>query len=320
MRRIKVMISGLILILPAASWADADSVSFSWLLLEPGSRPGGTGNAFTGLAEDANAVYYNAGGIALQEKNNVLVMHEPRGTAELKDMFYDYVAGVFHFGRYGSLGAAVTYHDHGKSEIRDEQNRLLGYMHSYGIAPNVTWSYRVFPFLGVGAGFTYAYEHLTDQEGGVQQQPLFNAGVLYQPPLRGLRGGLAFTNLGVDRSNDGETSYPPPRAIRLGVSYKIISNDLNDLLVIADGAKLLVNFNDSLADELGQGVYSGGVEYVYAKMVAVRAGYYSEKVADKKGLSLGFGFAYRGVSFDYAMVPEGEVFKNRHRFGVGYAF
>jgi len=234
-------------------------------------------------------------------------------------MFYDYVAGAFHFGKYGSLGAAVTYHDAGKTEIKDEQGHTLGYMHSYGVAPAVNWSYRLFPFLGVGAGLAYAYEHLTDMEGGVQQQLLANAGVLYKPPVKGLTGGLALTNAGLNRKT-GDASFPPPRALRLGLSYKIFSNDLNDLLVAADGSKLLMNFDDSFADELGQGVYSGGAEYIYAKMVAIRAGYYSDRAGDKKGMSLGFGFAYRGISFDYAMVPEGRVFLNRHRFGVGYVF
>ncbi len=183
----------------------------------------------------------------------------------------------------------------------------------------MNWSYSVFPFLGAGAGLAYAYEHLTDMEGGVQQQLLANAGLLYKPPLKGLTCGLAFTNAGLNRKAGG-ASFPPPRALRLGVSYKIFSNEINDLLVAADGSKLLMNFTDSLADELGQAVYSGGVEYVYAKMVAIRAGYYSDKAGDKRGMSLGFGFTYRGISFDYAMVPEGKVFDDRHRFGVGYVF
>jgi len=309
------------------AWADADPVLFSVLLIEPGARQGGFGKAFTGVADDATAVYYNAGGLALQEKNSVNVMHEPRGSGDLKDMFYDYVSLTYRFGKFGTLGAALTYNDAGSTDALDEQGRSLGYkMRSYLVAPTVLWSYPIFPSLGVGAGITYVYEHLTDEN--VLQKPLANAGIFYRSPIKGLNGGVSFNYLGTndtsttsgDNDTQVENSYPPPRNVRLGVSYKVLSTDLNDLLATADGSKLLMNFDDSLADELGQGVYSGGAEYTYAKMVSVRTGYYWEKAGRIKGLTLGFGFAYHGFSFDYARVPEGEAFGDRHRFAVGYAF
>jgi hypothetical protein len=329
MRKVTLIFLAGSLAAAAASWAETSDVPrFNFLLIEPGSRPGGLGKAFTGLADDVNASFYNPGGLALQEKNGINVMHEPRGTADLKDIFYDYVAFAYRTGKYGTLCMDVIYSDVGKSDITDENNRVLGQMHIYMAAPSVYWSYPVRKNLGVGAGITYAYEHLTDLPGGVDQQILFNAGVLYKTPLKGLSGGLAFTNVGANKTGkrfdeekrEIEVSWPPPRAMRLGLGYKILSNDLNDLTVATDGSKLLMNFNEHLDDELGQAVYSGGVEYVYAKMVAVRAGYYRDLWGVINGLTLGFGFAYKGISFDYARVPEGELFKDRHRFAVGYVF
>ena len=55
-------------------------------------------------------------------------------------------------------------------------------------------------------------------------------------------------------------------------------------------------------------------------MVAVRARYYHDRWGEMNGLSLGFGFTYRGLSFDYARVPEGNLFHEQNRFAVGYAF
>jgi hypothetical protein len=157
---------------------------------------------------------------------------------------------------------------------------------------------------------------------------LFNGGVLYKTPLKGLSAGLAFTNLGTNKTGkrineqeeEIEVSWAPPRAVRLGLAYKVFSSDLNDLTVAADGSKLLMNLDDGLSEEFGQAVYSGGAEYTYAKMVAVRAGYYRDRWGVIKGLTLGFGFAYKSLSFDYARVPEGELFGDRHRFAVGYIF
>jgi hypothetical protein len=305
----------------------SDIGRFIWLHIEPGSRPGGIGKAFTGLADDVNASFYNPGGLALQEKHGITVMHEPRGTGDLKDIFYDYAAFAYRAGKYGTVCFDVIYSDAGKSDITDENNRVLGQMHSYGAAPSLFWSYPLRNDLGVGAGLTYAYEHLTDLPGGIDQQLLFNGGVLYKTPLKGLSGGLAFTNLGTNKTGmrvneeneEIEVSWPPPRTMRLGLAFKVLSTNLNDLTVAADGSKLLMNLNDRLSEEFGQAIYSGGAEYIYAKMVAVRAGYYRDRWGEITGLTLGFGFAYKGISFDYGRVPEGG-FGDRHRFAVGYIF
>ncbi len=305
-----------------------DTAQFIWLYIEPGSRPGGLGKAFTGLADDVNASFYNPGGLALLEKNGITVMHEPRGTGDLKDIFYDYAAFAHRAGKYGTLCFDIIYSDAGKSDITDPEGRKIGVMHSYGAAPSLYWSYPVLKDLGVGVGLTYAYQHLTDLPGGVDQQLLFNGGVLYKTPLKGLSGGLAFNNLGTNKTGtrvteekeEIEASWAPPRTMRLGLAYKVFSSDLNDLTVAADGSKLLMNLDDGLSEEFGQAVYSGGAEYTYAKMVAVRAGYYRDRWGEIKGLALGFGFAYKSLSFDYARVPEGELFGDRHRFAVGYIF
>ncbi|HUV87858.1 MAG TPA: PorV/PorQ family protein [bacterium] len=305
-----------------------DTAQFIWLHIEPGSRPGGIGKTFTGLADDANASFYNPGGLALLEKNSITVMHEPRGTGDLKDIFYDYAAFAYRTGKYGTLCFDVIYSDAGRTDMMDLEGRKIGVMHSYGAAPSLYWSYPVRQDLGVGGGLTYAYQHLTDLPGGVDQQLLFNGGVLYKTPLKGLSGGLAFTNLGTNKTakrvneeeQEIEVSWAPPRTMRLGLAYKVFSTNLNDLTVAADGSKLLMNLNDRLSEEFGQAIYSGGAEYIYAKMVAVRAGYYRDRWGEITGLTLGFGFAYTGLSFDYSRIPEGEAFGDRHRFAVGYVF
>lgn len=327
MRKFTIIIAALAVAGPAVLWAATrDVTNFAFLLIEPGARPGGMGKSFTGLADDVNASVYNPGALALAEKNAVTVMHEPRPIAGLEDVFYDYVAFSYRTGRFGTLAADIIYSDVGKIPRTNERGEEIGQMHAYSAAPSVYWSYPLRPDLGVGGGLTFAYEHLTDDD--IQQQLLFNAGAYYRTPLRGLTTGVAFTNLGTNQTGtrpgenneEVEVSWPPPRTLRLGVGYNVFSNDLNDVTVLADMSKLLMNLDDGLGDEFGQAVYSGGAEYVYAKMVAVRAGYYRDKAGEITGLTLGFGFTYRGFSFDYARLPEGELFKDVNRFGVGYAF
>jgi len=318
-----------ITVFPIPSFAETrDTTDLVWLIIEPGGRPGGIGKTFTGVADTPEAAYYNCGGLALLEKNGVTVMHEPRGAGELKDMFMDYMAGAYR-SKYGTFAGTVNYHNMGKSDWLDDQGQFLGYLHSYGVAASAYWSYPLRPDLGLGAGFTYAYQHLSDQAGGTLGLPLVSAGVLYKTPLKGLDAGLAFNDMWKNRESEGKV-YAAPRQARLGLSYKALSTEKNDILVAADMSKLLMNFKEAddenaepkvdLSREISQAVYSGGIEYTYAKMVSVRGGYYYDFYGVLKGMTLGVGFAYRGFGFDYSRIPEGEFFGEQNRFGVSYAF
>jgi hypothetical protein len=322
-----------VMALPLPVFADTNDVpDFTWIIIEPGGRPGGIGKTFTGVADDTNATYYNCGGLALLEKNGVSVMHEPYAVAELKDMFQDYVAGTYRT-KYGTVAGSVNYFNMGKTEWLNDAGEFLGYIHSYGIAPSVYWSYPLRTDLGLGAGFTYVYQHLSDQAGGSLGSPLVNLGVFYKTPLKGLNAGLAFNNLWTDRKEENQT-FAAPRQARLGLSYKIISNDKNDLLVAGDMSKLLMNFKEfevgdegvvsseetfDFTRELSQSVYAGGVEYTFAKMVSVRGGYYYDFYGVSKGMTLGVGFNYRGLGFDYSRVDQGN-YGDLNRFGVSYNF
>lgn len=316
-------------LLPIPASADTeDTLDFVWLIIEPGGRPGGIGKTFTGIADTPDAAYYNCGGLALLPRNGVTVMHEPRGSGELKDMFMDYIAGAYKT-KYGSFGVSVNYNNMGKSEWTDDQGTFLGYLHSYGIAASGYWSYPLRSDLGLGVGFTYAYQHLTDIEGGSLGRPFVSFGALYKTPLKGLDAGLAFNHMWTDRKTDGLT-YPAPRQARLGVSYKVLSTEKNDILVAADMSKLLTNFKEAETEdaepsfdfsrEISQAVYSGGLEYTFAKMVSVRGGYYYDFYGVLKGMTLGVGFSYRGFGFDYSRIPEGDLFGEQNRFGVSYSF
>lgn len=312
---------------PACPAATSDVVLYANLLIEPGGRAGGLGKTFTGVADDPLATYYNAGGLALQEHSAISFMHEPRNVAGTDAMFMDYVAGSFRT-RYGTFALAVNYLNAGKSDRADDQGQITGTIHSYYADPSLFWSYEVLPNLGVGAGLTYAYQHLTDEKGGTADTPLASVGVLYRTPLKGLNAGLAANNLWADEKR-GEASYQPPRQGRLGVSYLAISNEKNDLLVAADVSKLLMNFREKskttekavfdIGTEICEAVYTGGVEYTYAKIISVRTGYYYDFYGEMTGLTLGAGIAYRKIGFDYARIPEGG-FGEQNRFGVNFVF
>jgi hypothetical protein len=295
-----------------------------WLTLDPGGRPGGMGRAFAGVADDVNSTYWNPGGLANLEKNEITVMHEPRGVEGLGGMYYDYAAFAHPTDKYGTFAFSLVFLDAGKSDRTDNDGRILGTIHSYFFAPWFSWGYPLLPSLSVGASYRVAYQHLSDDPGASDTAHLFDFGMLYKTPLNHLNLGVSFTNIGPSKkrvtSSNTEQKIPMPRMLRVGVSYKFLEDDLNDLLATFETSKLLMNLNEGLGTELDQAVYSGGMEYWYADIVAVRAGYYYDEYGEIKGINLGFGISYYGLSFDYARVHEGDLFRDNHRFTVGYKF
>jgi hypothetical protein len=307
-----------------ASAETTDVPEMIWLTLDPGGRPGGLGRAFAGVADDVNATYWNPAGLGNLEMNEITVMHEPRGVEGLGGMYYDYAAFAHPTEKYGTFAFSTVFLDAGESDRTDEQGRVLGTIHSYFFAPWFSWGYPLLPSLSVGASYRIAYQHLSDDPGASDTAHLFDFGMLYNTPVPKLNLGVSFSNIGPSKervtSSDKKRKIPMPRMLRMGVSYKILEDDLNDLLATFETSKLLMNLNDGFSTEMAQAVYSGGAEYWYADIVAVRAGYYYDKYGEIKGINLGFGVSYYGLSFDYARVHEGDLFRDNHRFTVGYKF
>jgi hypothetical protein len=309
---------------PAVEAETNDVPEMIWLTLDPGGRPGGMGRAFAGVADDVNSTYWNPAGLGNLEMNEITVMHQPRGVEGLDGMYYDYVAFAHPTEKYGTFAFSTVFLDAGTSDRTDEQGRVLGTIHSYFFAPWFSWGYPLLPSLSVGASYRIAYQHLSDDPGATDTAHLFDFGILYKTPLPRLDLGVSFSNIGPSKtrttSSEKEQKIPMPRMLRTGVSYKILEDDLNDLLATFEMSKLLMNLGDGFSDELAQAVYSGGGEYWYADIVAVRAGYYYDKAGEITGINLGFGVSYYGFSFDYARVHEGDLFRDNHRFTVGYKF
>jgi hypothetical protein len=308
----------LIVSLACVITASADSelptdytVAMVWTALDPGARPGALGRAYTALANDAEATYWNPGALGFLKKMEFTVTHEPRGVASNNEMFFDY--GAFAYPTpWGTFAFSLQYHNMGVSDRTDEQGNFLGTMHSYGINPWLSYSKTFLDDkLGVGGSVKYDYEHLFTGEGGTSNALCFDIGGQYRP-FTWLWTGLAVTNIGP--TVDGSML---PRTLRVGVASNLIKDKFNDLNLSADVHKVMVNLNDSFTKELAQAAYCGGAEYFYFDLVGVRLGYYYLRYGDIMGLSFGAGVRYAGFAFDYANLPEGG-FGEENRFTLSY--
>lgn len=340
MRATVIVLMALVL-LPAAAAADAVTIAAPWLVMDPGARAGGMGRAFTGVADDVYATYFNPGGLGLFTGRQVGMMHSDRSIDEY-DMYYEYLGGAYNFPDLGTFGLSAIYHDTGEVPITKDDPQPLGYMSIYSFAIGASYGYPLIPeVLGLGGSVKYVYEHLADDAtaGAVA----VDAGILWRTPLPKLSVGAAVMNLGMDLDYQGGSSddeedepeaepSPLPRMLKLGLAYevpfpeKVDPDDpskvikLNELRFAFDYTKYLVEMEDDFATEIGEGILGVGAEYWYAGIVGLRVGYYYEEAANLEGTSFGVSLRYAGFQFDFAQVPEGELFGMKNRFSLSYAW
>ena len=75
-------------------------------------------------------------------------------------------------------------------------------------------------------------------------------------------------------------------------------------------------------NELREVILNTGIEYVYDKMFALRAGFIYDQEGDVMNPTVGFGFIYKGLGFDFAYTggKEGHPLANTMRYSLRYEF
>lgn len=78
----------------------------------------------------------------------------------------------------------------------------------------------------------------------------------------------------------------------------------------------------SLRNEFRELILNTGIEYVYNKMFALRAGFIYDREGDVMNPTVGFGFIYKGLGFDFAYTGgrEGHPLANTMRYSLRYEF
>jgi len=105
----KLLASALILLtVTAPSFAVSES-GVVFLLISPGARAAGMGEAFVGLADDATAVYWNPAGLAFQTGKEITLMHANWLPQFDSDLTYEFAAYRHTLEGIGTLGANVTF-------------------------------------------------------------------------------------------------------------------------------------------------------------------------------------------------------------------
>ncbi len=251
-------------------------ISFSQFeLLDIGAKPISLGGAFTSLANNSNAVYYNPAGISQLPFREISIFYSPApfGLKELANGSVNYVEPT----KYGAFGlSAKTY----GFELYKEITATVTYANNY----------RNKIFYGANVN----YYNLKIQNYGSASTIGIDIGVLaYITDF--LRWGFSAFNL--NRPSIGTQKDKLPQVYRTGVSVQP-RNDLNFVLDIEKDTRYTTSVK-------------AGVEYSLYNMIDLRAGIGTEPTRFSGGVGIYYSLFEIGYGFynhqDLGLTHQGTI-------------
>ncbi|NQV29548.1 MAG: PorV/PorQ family protein [Candidatus Marinimicrobia bacterium] len=219
-----------------------------FLLIAPGARAGGMGEAQVALADDSYATYWNPAGLGFQDGYEVSGMHVNWLPGLVDDMYYDFVAGRVPVKGVGVFGGHLIYLNAGEQQYTDANAVELGTFLTYFTSGALSYSTMITENSSIGFNFKILYQHLTDVKVGAEDTKGtatnfgFDIGYLSKGYFGGaLDLGAMIANLGPKVIfNDEEQADPMPTNLKLGFNLRVYESRFNRLNLVYDVNKLLV--------------------------------------------------------------------------------
>ena len=239
----------LTLLLSISSLLNAQSEAGSvFLLISPGARAGGMGEAQVAVANDAYASYWNPAGLAYQEGSELAFMHVNWLPNLADDMYYEFLGYRKSFPNLGTVGGHLIYLNLGEQVRMDEYAQYQGKFTSYMMAGAISYSQKINETSSFGLNAKLSYQHLvelgTGSEKGKGTSIDFGFDVGYMKKgwlLPTLDLGITMTNIGPKVSFiDPDQADPQPTNLTFGFAYELFNSEVNRLSVVYDMDKLLV--------------------------------------------------------------------------------
>jgi len=226
------------------------------------------------------------------------------------DLYYTFFSVVTNKDGWGTFGGNVTFISYGTIVRTNEQNINLGSFDAYDMAITLSYGTSLTNKLKGGISAKILYSKLADVGAGKEQGKgtasgfALDFGLLYKLNNR-LTLGAALTNLGPNMAYiDAAQADPLPLNLALGFSYKLLQSDYYHFMVTSEINKLMVGLHDSFSEEFKQAVINSGGEFVYADILALRAGYIYDQEGGIKTVTLGAGLKpLNKIKFDFSYIP-----------------
>ncbi|MBN1782770.1 PorV/PorQ family protein [bacterium] len=360
-----------------------------FLMISPGARAAGMGEAFVALSDDATASFWNPAGLAFGKTREITIMHAnwlPQLVSDMNIDFLGYRQYIDALG--GTIGGNITFLNLGENVYTDETGKELGRFDSYDMAVTASYGTMVGKNTGVGVSMRFirsmlapAWVEVGSQKGqGSANAFAVDLGVIHNIAwVKGLAFGANLSNMGPKITYiQSSQADPLPTNLKMGFAYKVMDSEFNKLMITMDTNKQLIykfwqgakgtdvagdrithkeymdiveadedrpdneqeagkyesksdpfykaiftSWTDgSLSEQLNRMDSSIGAEYIYANMIALRAGYYYDQDGRVKYPSFGAGLYYNMLKFDFAYIAaeQGHPLSDTMRFSLSITF
>jgi hypothetical protein len=327
-KRLLAAVVSVLVLLPAAEAGAVAEAGVPSLIIPPGARANGMGEAYVAIAEDGTAAWWNPGGLAFVARRNIALMHSQLVPDLATDVYYEYLGYTQEIRDIGTFSAGLVYLTYGSSQATDTEGNFLREFTSWEGSLFGSFAMPLSKNLGLGISMKfihadYAPADVTqDNINGSGSSFAVDTGVLWKLPPQKLQFGFSLQNLGPDIAFiDQEQSDPLPFTARVGVAFLPIQDEISDLVLTFDLEQSLVWLIDDATDTRRSEIYHIGTEYKYVDLLAGRVGYIYDEDGNFKAATYGLGFIYKKkLSFDYANVPQAEGLDRVHRWSIYFTF
>lgn len=286
---------------------DPGNVGVGALLLWPTARSTALAGAMTGLADEADATYYNPAGLAFQTAAKASINYANWLPGLWPGMRYASVAGgaplrlSFLSGRNAFVAGSLTYLRVSEMDVVNERGDFLGRVNVWRGSAAADMSLLLTDRLGAGIGLKALYE---SHYGWTWDGEEFDEGTSVAADIALLYRPLPVVSIGASVDNLGPPLvYRPsgepddlPRMARLGVCWTVIESRNVRLRLMPELDKVLVGmFRDTtgrktfgrLLDEEWEDVWKAlGVEATAFNLVSLRLGYFEDLTNQRGGIVL----------------------------------
>jgi hypothetical protein len=312
------------------------TTSAAFLNIDQGARGVGMGSAFVSVVDDISATYWNPAGIARMKGGQASFSN----TKWIADISYNHAAVAVPVAGVGTLGVSAQFMTMGDMDrtttMEPEGTGETFSAGSYAFA--LSYGRNLTDRFSIGFNAKFVQEKIFHMSArGVA----FDVGTLFDTQLEGLRLGMSISNYGTKMQMSGQDvlvqkdidatvsgnnpninanlqtdKWDMPLLFRVGMSVDVLKGLYDSNLTVAVDA---LHPNDDVES------VNVGAEYVFHRMVALRAGYKSLFAKDsEEGLTFGGGVNYKmfgtsSLMLDYAWGDFG-VLNTIQKFSVGLTF
>jgi hypothetical protein len=307
----------------------------SFLEIGVGARSLAMGGAFTALANDPSALYWNVAGIAKLDRVGIFFNH----TQWIANINYDYLAGVVPLGQFGTVGISITALTMDEMDVTTvNAPEGTGQTFKAGdFAVSVGYALRLTDRFSIGFNPKFIYQSIWQMSA---TGFAIDVGVHYDTPFKNVSLGFSMTNFGTKMKMSGDNArvlhdFEPqstgnndrvtalletakwalPLNFKIGLMYQALNTERHQAYLTID-AQHPNNDYESV---------NIGAEYVLNKMFAFRGGYQDLFLQDsEESFTLGAGLHYPILGnvllhIDFAYADFG-LLEDIKKFSIGIDF